>query len=178
LVLALLVVVGAMTMPALEGTISRTALTGGASIVRGGMAKARLQAMQSGQTQVFRVEPKGSRYQIIAFADLSLPESDALPTDDPDAEHSGYDRLRRPENRLPDGVRFVACDVAASAQAAAMLGDSKGNAWSDPILFNPDGTTSDASVLLQNDQGMTVRVILRGLTGIANAGNVGKEAVP
>jgi hypothetical protein len=33
-------------------------------------------------------------------------------------------------------------------------------------------------VLLQNDQGMTIRVILRGLTGIANAGNVGKEAVP
>jgi hypothetical protein len=50
--------------------------------------------------------------------------------------------------------------------------------WSPPILFKPDGTTSDASVVLQNDRGETIRVTLRGLTGIASASEVGSEAVP
>ena len=50
--------------------------------------------------------------------------------------------------------------------------------WSPPILFNPDGTTSDASLVLQNDKGQTIRVTLRGLTGIADASDVGREAMP
>jgi hypothetical protein len=45
-------------------------------------------------------------------------------------------------------------------------------------LFNPDGTTSDASILLQNDTGQTIRVTLRGLTGVADASDVGQEAAP
>ena len=50
LVLALLVVIAALTVPAMQGTFSRAALEAAARIVRGGLAKARLAAMQSGQT--------------------------------------------------------------------------------------------------------------------------------
>jgi Tfp pilus assembly protein FimT len=178
LVLALLVVIGAMALPALEGTMSRTALTGGGAIMRGGMAKARLTAMQSGQPHVLRVEPKGARFQIVALDKLGLPEADQLVPEDPDAEHAAVDMLRLQETRLPDGVRFANCTVSASTQIAAMFGQSKAQTWSDPILFNPDGTTSDASVLLENDKGLTLRVTLRGLTGIADTGEVGREAVP
>lgn len=178
LVLALMVVIGALAMPALEGTMSRTALTGGGAVIRGGMAKARLQAMQTGESQVLRVEPKGARFQIVALEKLGLPETDNLMPEDSDTEHAAADMLRFQETRLPDGVRFAACDVAASAQVAAVFGNSTGHSWSDPIVFNPDGTTSDASVLLENDKGLTLRVTLRGLTGIANAGNVSREAVP
>ena len=88
------------------------------------------------------------------------------------------DILRLSQNRLPDDVIFAAGDVASSAQVLATLGSSKEGVWSDPILFNPDGTTSDASLVMQNDKGLTIRVTLRGLTGIASASDVGNEVVP
>ena len=50
--------------------------------------------------------------------------------------------------------------------------------WSPPVLFYPDGTASDASVLLSNERGLTLRVTLRGLTGIARPGEIGREVVP
>jgi hypothetical protein len=79
---------------------------------------------------------------------------------------------------LPDGVIFADAQVSSSNQLTATLGSTGGGSWSSPILFRPDGTTSDASVLLVNASGMTIRVTLRGLTGISNASEVGKEAVP
>lgn len=40
-----------------------------------------------------------------------------------------------------------------------------GRLWSAPIFFFPDGSTSTAAVLLQNDNNRCVEVRLRGLTG-------------
>ena len=40
-----------------------------------------------------------------------------------------------------------------------------GKAWSVPIFFYPDGTTSTAAVLLKNANGRCIEVRLRGLTG-------------
>lgn len=178
LVLSLLVVVAAVSVPYLNGSFSRAHLSSASDLVRGAWSGARLSAMQSGRAFVFRFEPKGSRFQIVALSQLDMPESNQLPPDDPDAQHSAADILRLSKNRLPDNVIFAAGDVATSAQVMATLGSSKDQSWSDPILFNPDGTTSDASLVLQNDQGLTIRVTLRALTGIASASDVGNEAVP
>ena len=178
LVLSLLVVIGAVSVPYLNGSFSRAHLHGASDVVRDAFARGRLAAVQTGQTHVLRFEPKGSRYQIVPLDHLGLPETSALPPDDPDAEHSPHDMLRVSQARLPDNVIFAAGDVAASNQVAALLGAPADEAWSAPVLFNPDGTTSDASVLLQNDQGQTIRVTLRGMTGIASASEVGMEAVP
>jgi hypothetical protein len=60
----------------------------------------------------------------------------------------------------------------------ATLGAPSGGAWSSPVLFHPDGTTSDATVVLANDAGQTVRVTLRGLTGSSNVSDVGAEVGP
>jgi Tfp pilus assembly protein FimT len=178
LVLAILVAIAAITAPAMQGTFSRTALAGGGAIVREAFAKGRLTAMQTGKTQVFRFEPKGARFQLVELDSLGLPENSDLPPEDKDDEHSPSDMLRLSLNRLPDKVIFTAGDVSASNQVAALLGSPKDNVWSPPVLFNPDGTTSDATVLLENDRGQTIRVTLRGLTGIASASNVGREAAP
>jgi hypothetical protein len=134
--------------------------------------------MQSGQTQAFRFQLKGDQSQLIPFDQLSLPESAGVRRTNSEEERSATDILRLSQNRLPENVIFAAGDVAASNQVAALLGTSEGEHWSPPILFKPDGTTSDASVVLQNDRGATIRVTLRGLTGIASASEVGNEAVP
>lgn len=177
LVLSLLVVIAAISVPAMNGSFSRAHLSAGADLLRDAWSRGRLTAMQSGQIQAFRFEPKGARFQLVALDQLGMPESQSLAPDD-GSEHSEHDILRLAPARLPDNVIFAAGDVASSAQATAMLGSSSDATWSQPIMFNPDGTTSDASLLLQNDQGQTIRVTLRGLTGIASASEVGNEVAP
>jgi hypothetical protein len=177
-VLAILVAIAAITAPAMQGTLSRSALTAASAIVREAFAKGRLAAVQTGKAQVFRFEQKGARYQLIDLDALSLPENSSLPPEDKDDDYSPSDMLRLHLTRLPDKVTFAAGNVSTSNQVAAMFGSPNDNMWSPPVLFNPDGTTSDASVLLQNDRGQTIRVTLRGLTGIASASDVGREAAP
>jgi len=49
------------------------------------------------------------------------------------------------------------------------LGETAGadtkTAWSTPIFFYPDGSTSTAAILLKNEAGRCIEVRLRGLTG-------------
>jgi type II secretory pathway pseudopilin PulG len=177
LVLALLVIIGAVAFPLMEGTFSRAGLESGAELVRGAWARARLAAMDSGQTHVFRFEPRASRFQIITLDQLGMPASEMVQPEDPNAEHAVADMMRMPQNRLPDGVVFAAGDISDSSQVLATLGTAAQSAWSAPILFQPDGTTSDASIVLANAAQQTVRITLRGLTGIANTSDVGMEAI-
>jgi Tfp pilus assembly protein FimT len=177
LVLALLVIISAVAFPLMEGTFSRAGLESGAELVRGAWARARLAAMDSGQTHVFRFEPRASRFQIVTLDQLGMPDSEMITPEDPNAEHAVADMLRLPQSRLPDGVVFAAGDISDSSQVLATLGTATQSAWSAPILFHPDGTTSDASIVLANAEQNTVRITLRGLTGIANKSAVGREAI-
>lgn len=177
LVLALLVIIGAVAAPLMEGSVSRAGLESGAGLVRGAWARARLAAMDSGQTHVFRFEPRASRFQIITLDQLGMPASEMVAPEVANPEHTVADMLRLPQSRLPDGVVFAAGDISESSQVLATLGTAAQSAWSAPILFHPDGTTSDASIVLANAAQNTVRVTLRGLTGIANTSEVGREAV-
>jgi len=176
LVLALLVVIGSFAIPLMDGGLARAALVGGGDLLRGAWAKARLTAMQSGQTHAFRFEPAGSRFQIVELGQLGLPEASEAPGEI--AAAAPADMLRLPKNRLPDGVTFVSGDVANSNQVLATMPAAAEGPWSAPILFHPDGTTSDASLLLTNGRQATIRVTLRGLTGISNMTEIGSEALP
>lgn len=175
LVLALLIVIASFAIPLLGGAVERRALISGASLVQASWEKARLRAMESGQTYVVRVEPKGSRFQLLSLDQFTMPESQNVPATNSDADYTPSELMRLSRNQLPDGVIFAKLDVASSTQLAAMYGSSDSGPWSQPILFYPDGTTSDASVLLQIESGQTVRVTLRGLTGTTAATEVGKE---
>jgi len=62
---------------------------------------------------------------------------------------------------MPSSDAFVASNVA-----------SVGSGWSEPIFFYPDGTTSNAQLLLKNKQGRMVELFLRGLTGIVTVSDV------
>jgi hypothetical protein len=46
---------------------------------------------------------------------------------------------------------------------------STGETWSTPILFFPDGSSSTATVVLEDDAPRYLRLTLRGLTGVARA---------
>jgi len=57
-----------------------------------------------------------------------------------------------------------------SAESTTMLSAEAG--WSQPILFYPDGTTSDARLTVANEQGRYIDVTLRGLTGVVKVSDV------
>jgi type II secretion system protein H len=177
LVLALLVVIASIAVPLMTGSFEHQRLSSAADKLRAGLTRARLSAMRSGQTYVVRVEPKGSRFQVCSLDQLTLPENQELQQEDPDDEHSPYDALRLVKTRLPDGVIFASANVSNSNQLTATMGSAGDGPWSSPVIFRPDGTTSDATVLLTNEPGQTVRVTLRGLTGTSTASEVGKEEV-
>lgn len=175
LVMSLLVIIASITMPFLGNSFSRAHLNAADDLLRDALTRGRLTAMQSGEIQAFRCEPKGARFQLVALDKLSLPESSTPPADKSDGEHSAHDILRLAPARLPDDVIFASADVASSNQVAALYGSVSDSGWSAPIMFNPDGTTSDATILLQNNQNQTIRVTLRGVTGLVTSSAVGNE---
>ncbi len=181
LVLALLVVISSVTVPLLSKSLSHARLQHSGDLVRAAWGKARLAAMRAGESYVFRYEPKGSRFQIVSLAATTAENADevnALPPEDAeDAEYAAEDILRLSRSRLLEEIVFASGDVASVPQMAAAAAATK-SGWSAPIVFYPDGTASDATVLLANPSGLTLRVTLRGLTGISRAGQIGNEATP
>jgi hypothetical protein len=167
LVLALLVIIGAISVPLMDGMFSRIALDGAGELLRGAWAQARLSAMQSGQTHAFRFEPRGRRFQIVALNSLGNPQESTLLPEVEETNPDPAEFVRLSQNRLPENIIFLSGDIASSAQTLATLPFAMEGSWSQPILFYPDGTTSDATLILANSQRAAIRVTLRGLTGIS-----------
>jgi type II secretory pathway pseudopilin PulG len=178
LVLALLVVIAGVTMPVISNSIARARLASSGEMVRAAWGKARLAAMQAGEAYVFRYEEGGSRYQIAQLAALTAEDAEDIntlpPLSDEDEEYAEADMLRLAKSRLPTEINFQQGQVAAVPQMAGPALAVEGG-WSQPIMFYPDGTTSDAAVLVANSDKETVRVTLRGLTGISRSSEVGNE---
>ena len=179
--LALLVVIGSLAAPMLDGSFARARLWHSGDLLRAAWTKARLTAMQSGQTHAFRAELRGGHYQLIAWDSVQATagQTPAPPaTSPPEDDKEPAITAEFADDCLPEGVRFASAQIAPSTQLAASQPDVVTSGWSPPILFYPDGTTSDASVLLADQRQQTLRVTLRGLTGIAYPGEIGDEAAP
>ena len=142
--------------------------------------KARLAAMQSGQTYVFRFEPNGSRFQIVTLDAIGLPRDErAARRRIPTRRARGRPTcLRLSQNRLPDGVIFAAGDVASSSQVWPRCRTCRPGPGRARSCFAPTARRPTPASSLSNDRQQTIRVTLRGLTGISNASDVGDEAVP
>ncbi|MCA9267985.1 MAG: hypothetical protein KDA41_05915 [Planctomycetales bacterium] len=184
LVLALLIVIGAIAAPAI-GRFSQTQqLRSSAEVVRGVWARARVQAMKSGRVQAFRFVPNEAYYDVQYWA----ADDDALEAID-DGGHAsvGGQPIKGQTPELPEGVKFASVETELDArgqQIAADVedGDVARARWSAPVLFYADGTTSSAELVLVNRRGTAVRVALRGLTGVARVSEAytqdDKEASP
>jgi hypothetical protein len=70
--------------------------------------------------------------------------------------------------RLPDGVQFFMGETQADNRLAQTAADTAAPAAENavsPIVFYPDGSTSDARLVLTNER-FFVELSLRGLTGM------------
>lgn len=180
LVLAVLVVIAAMTMPALGRVVETQRLKQGADQVRAAWMRTHLIAMRTGKLQMFRYENGGNRFRVETWyaAEEEVEGKDA--TDDQNLRSAvqAPPEVEQGEQALPDDVVFSAGDAENDNRSLKIEEDvsqsSGGGGWSRPILFYPDGSTSTAHLVVSNKKGRAIRVDLRGLTGGVTVGEIEK----
>jgi prepilin-type N-terminal cleavage/methylation domain-containing protein len=179
LVLTVLAMLAAVTWPALERPMADQRLRKAADKVRTAWTKARVDAMSSGDTFVFRCTLEADEYTIEAQAGpesvSSMTSSNQGQFDDTGVETT--EPLSSKTRKLPRDVRFVDGEVDFDTRATILAdsadetgGDLTGDC-ADPILFYPDGTTSTATLTLESKYERRIEVSLRGLTGVVTVGD-------
>ena len=138
LVLAVLIMVGALSAPSFVGWAENQRLRKSGDIVQTAWARARIRAMKSGETIVFRYEIGGSRYRVEAWQtpgemagfgftdefglnnndplllpsadgdDPSLANDNTAPAPSPLGPEMGLDSA---EQALPRGITFVGSEI-------------------------------------------------------------------
>ncbi|MFV1964354.1 MAG: Tfp pilus assembly protein FimT/FimU [Pirellulaceae bacterium] len=185
LVMALLVAVAGMAMPALKAPMDNLRLRKAADMVRTEWVRSRVKAMESGRTYTFRYEPAGNQYvvEIWAASDDYLESSDLLgggttgmasPVVAAPAVASQMTPTIEPPKteELLENVFFVGSETTEDMRGAMLAetyqsqGVVADDAFSSPIFFYPDGTTSTARLVIANHRQRQVTLTIRGVTGI------------
>lgn len=193
LALAVILAISAVALPNLFDVMAQRQLVRGGDSLRVALVEARLEAMRTGRTQIFRGSIGGRQYLIQPFQSASdvseaadmfgqgtsvmfgsgaaalptLPPPESAPNVDENAS-SGVLVTSLQENMLPDEVLFEDVQVQATARSSTIqqqAGITAGDGWSAPILFYPDGTASSAIVTIAREGQGRVYIKLRGLTG-------------
>ncbi len=178
IVVAVLAVAASLCLPALRWPLAKSELRHAARQLRVALARARLDAIQTGAAQQFRYQPGTGLFEVSARstvntgggAALATPEGlldeDLLVPEEPAAEESV-------QQELPAGVFFVDPNSPdappAGDEPIASLGTG---GWSAPIIFYPNGRTFNARIRLRGKRSYYVEVKLRGLTGAAAVGRI------
>lgn len=171
LVLALLVAVMALAIPAIRGPLDSQRLRRAGELVRLELGRARVKAMESGRTFMFRYELNGSQFRtepLTLTADaneLSAEASQSSTADSLQPERTTGNELKY---QLPEGITFHRGDATEDvrSQLAEEQGATPLSGWSAPILFYPDGQSSDAQVIIRSEALKSIAIRLRGITGI------------
>lgn len=175
LVLAILVTLAMLAVPLFYRSIRDATLRSAAEQVRTEWNKAHILAMKNGRTYVFRYQPQGRKYKIEPYA----AESDTLDavsntnTFAPPPQAAEDDPISRMQ--LPEGIKFIEGLTVEEERAKLVeeaMGVGGGGDWSKPILFYPDGVSSDAWLVVADEHQSAIRVELRGLTGLAVLGGI------
>jgi prepilin-type N-terminal cleavage/methylation domain-containing protein len=172
IVMAILVLLAAITLPLIRKPLLRREVQSAADSVRTKMFHARIGAMQSRHVYTFQYQPGSGTYRVSPDGQPSSgqPTEDAANSAQQDAGSADGEHQPSEDGSLPDGMHFLADDSPdpdapdAVAATIAQSGDG-GSGWSDPIFFYPDGTTSDARLIVASGRGYAVHIRLRGVTG-------------
>ena len=177
LVLAILVVVGAVVMPSILGPLQNQKLRKSADLTRAAWSRARVNAMRTGLIHIFEYEPSTGNYSIKPWA-AEQDQLEANPLETPLGNapgQSAYEAYHQQE-QLPDEILFAEGSAEADLrwQMHATVEGKQNNTEtnrSPPIVFYPDGTTSNAQVWLTRTDGkFFISVQMRGMTGVSRIG--------
>ena len=170
LVLVLLVVIGSLVVPILSGSFASVRLRRGADQVMADFSKARAEAIASGHIYQCRFQPRGSEYRFDPWH-CAEEESDLGSESASESADSWFLKKTLPEQVVFYSGKLALQEVPGEREVTSLM-ENEATDWSQPILFFPDGSTSSASVLLQNQRQLFQRIALRSLTGIARASDL------
>lgn len=192
LVLALVVLIGSMVAPVFNGVFSTVRLRRGGDQVIAQWSAARMRAIETGEVQQFRFTPETGKLVVEPWTGVlgtgadarrstgtastnssSAPAGGTTSTTTAASSTAATGTAKTTNVTLPEEVIFHAGELAVEdyetgERSVASL-QQPSEDQSTPILFFPDGTTSDASVLLTNGKQQFVRLTLRGLTGVGRS---------
>jgi Tfp pilus assembly protein FimT len=193
-VLAILAGLAAFSWPSVRTMIRKNDLRAAAKQLRSVWAKARLDAIEFGQVQRFRFQPGSGVYEIRGLADPGASDDSSASTQ---STQVGSQRSSQVGSRslassggngaahdegvesMPSGIEFAqpASQDDAILTRGEMTTVSDGT-WSEPVLFFPNGRTSNATVRLRGQNKSSIEVVLRGLTGSVAIGEIAVENNP
>lgn len=163
MVVAILILIAALSIPALSRTFTSQKLDKAADQVRSQMNRARIKSMKTGEVHALFYELGGDTFRIAEFNSELQNILDQRSRRNEDQHQSNVDFGN---DRLPRDVRFVGHAVEEDARASQTMSEVNADTGQLlPILFYPDGTAQDATLYIQNVKGDMVSVNLRGLTG-------------
>jgi prepilin-type N-terminal cleavage/methylation domain-containing protein len=168
LVLALLVVVGAISYPSINSMGGYFRVTSAADQLRGAWAQARARAMNDGIPYRFGVVPGKGNYRVAPDVGEFWSGNGNGHADG----GSGSPPLVM-EEALPKGVRFSTSsnvtlrDARGDEDTVLAEGATDNSAWTTVAVFMPDGTArTDAEVTLLTSGAKPLLLRMRGLTGV------------
>jgi prepilin-type N-terminal cleavage/methylation domain-containing protein len=185
LVLTIILAIGAIAVPRFTDVFDRQRLVASAETLRLAFDRARLEAMRTGQSQMFECTLATGQYSIHPLAqnsDLSdsgagatvvTPFGTAVETQaDGMLMAAAPTSLSGDVKELEEKIVFMNCIVATdmrtyqiAEESQATTGQLTTTTMGQAIIFYPDGSTSNAEVRLQNARGDMRAIRLRGLTG-------------
>ncbi len=190
LVLALLTVLTGIAWPLISRAYVNIKLRNAAEQIQAAWGKARVQAISTGLPHVFRFEMQAGDYSVVPWQDENADLEAAMPISAksfdvaiPSATttYSGAATTTGP--KLPENMIFSKLDRGSDSRtmaADAQLSSAGITATSPPVVFYPDGTSSDAVLTITNRTGRYITVNVRGLTGVTRVGEIttGPEVNP
>ena len=171
LVVAIIALMAALTVPAMDFFMPATKVKGSVDQVRAAWADARARAIEEGRPYRFAIVPNTGRYRIAPDGPEFWGEGGAAPKGD----------CLVLEDGLPGGVRFQVTDEAGNSSSsgadtsdvpwtkpdqASQEAAPAPSAYSHPIVFLPDGTArEDVAIAFVVKGARRTTLQLRGLTG-------------
>lgn len=176
LVLALVTICASVAWVSLERPLANQRLHSAGDAIRTEWCQARVAAMRSGHTYAFTYTVGGIRYHL--RREEGAPSSFGTSDDDTKSSADGTSSLPQ-DKSLPEGILFAGDDgggglTASDQDSTSTLQES--SSWSDPILFFPDGSTSDARLVLASGRHASIQLSLRGVTGAVTVGELASVA--
>lgn len=165
IVLAVLALALAIIFPSVTRLFRDQRMLRAVEQLQGRLATAHNRAVEDQVNYQFRFEPNGRRFVV-------FPEPEVGEEDD-EAAQEAAGRQYRYSGELMEPLQFDPGDWGSSSgnvpdewfQGMADASTLAGIAWSEPLLFYPDGTSTGGEIAVHDDRNNEVRFSVRPVTG-------------
>jgi Tfp pilus assembly protein FimT len=170
MVLGVMVLAIGIAWPAIAAIQGEYQLRQGGQLVQAKLASARLHAVETGYVYQFCFEPGGQKFIVLPFDQQALHIQASPGTRAP---HKAGGKLASAKAHFEAAASPSSHAIPAEwLSGMTNAGEFSGATWSAPILFNPDGSASGATIQIVDKKSRTVTISVRPLTGAVTVSKI------